>query len=225
MTQNSGTNGTVAFFRNPNLGATSQSCIMVGGNTIASDRTARFGFVDATNLADRAVSIGYHNRDMLTIRTTGLSINNLARFDYDEGTWTPTISIVGSLSVTYTAQEGWWRRIGKKVTVGFKLLYSYSYGVGVDYFFVQGLPTGLRQVLQEEVSQITIRGSFSGITNPYYVTLWRDGYNLPGVATFNGLTFTVGAYDGFGGYVTGAFQNGGTISNQQVWTTMTYLLP
>lgn len=171
------------------------------------------------------ISGNYYEK--MRLNTAGqLKLGSGAFFSYDEGTWTPTFeaSDMAGLSVTYSAQSGWYRRIGKQVTIGFKLLYNYTYFGGVSYAFIKGLPSGLRQELQEEVTQVTFRGTFSGITNPYYVTLWRNGYNLSGVNTFDGLTFTVGAYNS-GNYITGALVGGTPQSNQQVWSTITYMLP
>jgi hypothetical protein len=63
--------------------------------------------------------------------------------DYEEGTWTPTIT-GGYTSITYSSQSGWYRKVGSLVIVSGRLMFS---GTANSTFitmacpFVQG-PTG-----------------------------------------------------------------------------------
>ena len=138
VTQNTGADGTVAYFRNPNLGTTSQACIMVGGGVIANDRTARFGYVDSPNLAERRISLGYQGRDLMNIRTGGASCvgtftangnviaPNLTLSSYgpsnfyEHGTLTPTLAPKsGTANVSYTVRTGRFTRVGAMYTIHF----------------------------------------------------------------------------------------------------------
>ncbi len=59
--------------------------------------------------------------------------------DYEEGTWTPTITRTGG---TYANQGGRYTKIGRNVTCDFFLQSSvaHTYTSGTDYFTMEGLP-------------------------------------------------------------------------------------
>lgn len=60
--------------------------------------------------------------------------------DYEEGTWTPTMTFGGSATgVTYTTQIGRYTKIGRLVTIEGELLLS-SNGTGVGAALILGLP-------------------------------------------------------------------------------------
>lgn len=60
--------------------------------------------------------------------------------DYEEGTWTPTLSFGGaSTGITYTQQAGYYTKVGRQVTVGGHILLS-SRGSSSGYAAVGGLP-------------------------------------------------------------------------------------
>lgn len=52
-----------------------------------------------------------------TSDASGMTSELLA--DYEEGTWTPTVS--GGSGTTYTTQNGWYRKVGNLVVAGFEL--------------------------------------------------------------------------------------------------------
>jgi hypothetical protein len=59
--------------------------------------------------------------------------------DYEEGTWTPTV--FGSTTAgttTYTVQKGFYTKIGRVITITFKVAYSAATGTGS--FYMGGIP-------------------------------------------------------------------------------------
>lgn len=163
--------------------------------------------------------------DKMRVNTAGqLKLGNGDFFGYSEGTWTPTIDYTSAppTSITYTQQYGRYVVVGKTVTLTYSLKFSYGLGATGSYFLIRGIPANLALTTQEEVTQVCFRGNFAGITNPFYTTLWKNGYNLPGVAVFDGRTMTIGTYSS-GGYITGAYQAFGA-GGQEMWGTLTYTL-
>ena len=60
--------------------------------------------------------------------------------DYEEGTWTPSLTATGgSLSVTYTSRDGTYTKIGNLVTVRFRMRVS-SHSGGSGGYNIGGLP-------------------------------------------------------------------------------------
>jgi len=60
--------------------------------------------------------------------------------DYEEGTWTPTIT-AGYTSITYTSQTGWYRKVGSLVTFGGRIQFygtANSLGVSASAPFTMG---------------------------------------------------------------------------------------
>lgn len=159
------------------------------------------------------------------INTGGqLKLGNGDFFGYREGSWTPTIDYTSAAptSITYAEQYGRFTVVGKTVTLTYQLRFDYGLGATGSYFLIKGIPADLALTTQTEVTQSCFRGNFAGITNPFYTTLWKNGYNLPGVAVFDGRTMTIGAYNN-GGYITGAYQAFGA-GGQEMWGTLTYTL-
>ncbi len=174
--------------------------------------------------------------------TTRAEINTLGQlkigagsfFGYFEGSWTPEVRAIDSggggtvyspFGLSYTTQTGFYTVVGKTVTLTYQLDFNYSGVIGPSsqYCLIRGIPAGLEVTTQTEVTQSCFRGTFAGITNPFYSTIWKSGYTIPGVHTFDGRSFTIGVYNS-GNYLTGAFQLLGA-GNQQMWGTFTYTLP
>jgi hypothetical protein len=66
--------------------------------------------------------------------TASASSNANTLDDYEEGTWTPTVyggTTAGT--TTYTAQRGFYTKIGRAVTITFDVGYSAATGTGVLY--------------------------------------------------------------------------------------------
>lgn len=69
--------------------------------------------------------------------------------DYEEGTWTPSITAatVGDLSVTYTRQVGVYTKVGRLVTASFRITTSaFSHSTAANEIYVSGLPFTSRNV-------------------------------------------------------------------------------
>lgn len=61
--------------------------------------------------------------------------------DYEEGTWTPTISSSGASGFTFLDQNGWYVKIGRQVSIFFRVnVASLSSASGTSTVFVSGLP-------------------------------------------------------------------------------------
>lgn len=163
------------------------------------------------------------------INTSGqLKLGSGNFFGYSEGSWTPTADSTAAPgnkpSFTYSVQYGRYVVFGKQVTLNYRLRFSYGVNPGVQWLLITGIPSQIRfeTTVQETTAQM-FRATWGGLTNPINTTLWTNGYDLTGVNVFDGLTMTVGAYSS-GNYVTAAFLNGGA-SDQDLWGTLTYLLP
>lgn len=66
--------------------------------------------------------------------------------DYEEGTWTPTITFAtpGNLSVAYTTQSGTYTKIGRTVSINLLLVTSsFTHTTASGQFTINGLPFAL----------------------------------------------------------------------------------
>ena len=162
-----------------------------------------------------------------------MKLGSGAFFGYNEGTWTPEVRAIDSggggavytpFGLSYTTQTGFYTVVGKTVTLTYQLNFSYTgvSGPSSQYCIIRGIPANLALTTQTEVTQSCFRGTFAGITNPFYSTIWQNGYTLPSVTSFDGQTMTIGVYNS-GNYLTGAFQLLGA-TNQQMWGTFTYTI-
>lgn len=105
--------------------------------------------------------------------------------DYEEGTWTPTISFQtpGDLSVTYSNQVGSYTKIGNRVALqGFITTSAFTHTTASGYFYISGLP-------------------FSGTTTTYHQNF--------GAINFGGVTKA--GYTQFNPSIESGFPNGITI--------------
>lgn len=113
-------------------------------------RQASDGLVDRISIASNVTV----NTGNLVIGTSGKGIDFSASShaagmtsellsDYEEGTWTPTISYTtpGTLSVTYADQAGSYVKIGSQVTVWFGVtLSAFTKGTASGWLLIDGLP-------------------------------------------------------------------------------------
>ena len=62
--------------------------------------------------------------------------------DYEEGSWTPTISSTspGTLSVSYSVQTGWYTKIGRQVTAGFYITFTLTKGTAAGDIIIANYP-------------------------------------------------------------------------------------
>jgi hypothetical protein len=214
-------NGSVFIDRSP---ANTAEYRLYNGNAVTEWVMGQRSSSDHDFKVSTLVSGTYTTR--LTVTRTGqLRIGSGSLFGYEEGSWTPTIDYTAAAptSITYTRQYGRYNVMGKTVTLTYHLSFDYGLGATGSYFLIRGIPAGLALTTQTEVSQSCFRGTFAGLANPFYTTLWVAGGTLPGVTTFDGRTMTIGAYNA-GNYITGAYQALGA-SGQDMWGTLTYTLP
>lgn len=69
--------------------------------------------------------------------------------DYEEGTWTPTLSAVtvGNLSVGYSVRVGTYTKIGRMVTASCRVITSsFTHNTATDEMQIQGLPFSARSL-------------------------------------------------------------------------------
>jgi len=69
--------------------------------------------------------------------------------DYEEGTWTPTLSAttVGDLSVTYSSRVGTYTKVGRLVTAACRVITSaFTHTTAADDAQIQGLPFAARSL-------------------------------------------------------------------------------
>ncbi|MEG3883802.1 hypothetical protein QT971_06280 [Microcoleus sp. herbarium19] len=173
--------------------------------------------------------VGATETECFELRTDGairLGGNNF--FKYSQGSWTPiaqsTAPGASSPSFSYNVQYGRYVVVGQQVTLSYRLNFNYGGSLGAQWLLIKGIPAFLQ--LAGGIPEVTanmFRSNWSGLSNPIYTTLWINGYNLPGVNIFDGLSMTVGAYNS-GNYITGAFLSGGA-TDQDLWGTLVYNLP
>lgn len=103
--------------------------------------------------------------------------------DYEEGTWTPTLSAqtAGNLAVTYSSQIGFYTKVGRLVTVNFFITTSaFTHSTASDALIVSGLPF---TVFSDTGSFFFGSVEFQGIQKPNYTQvscapLWGNSYCL-----------------------------------------------
>jgi hypothetical protein len=72
--------------------------------------------------------------------TQSASANANTLDDYEEGTWTPALARVGASTLTYTLQNGNYVKIGKQVTVTFRVHINAVTTQGSSVNYVTNLP-------------------------------------------------------------------------------------
>jgi len=82
--------------------------------------------------------------------------------DYEEGTWTPTVSFSGaSTGITYNYNDGLYTKVGNLVTVGFSILLT-SKGSSTGSFWIEGLPfTSANSNVWNQAHPYAVRMSFA----------------------------------------------------------------
>jgi hypothetical protein len=107
----------------------------IGATTAA---TGRFTSVTATT---GNFVVGTSGQGIDFSATPGTGTSELLA-DYEEGTWTPVISVNGAGAVTFTATTatGSYVRVGKLVTITCFYEYTNIGSVGNDFAFMSGLP-------------------------------------------------------------------------------------
>lgn len=90
----------------------------------------------ATASAQNQLGLGTAN----TPTFAGINLGDENLNDYDEGTWTPTITSSGGGAASYTVQTGAYTRIGRQVFIYFSVTLSSKNTLGVGDLGFSGLP-------------------------------------------------------------------------------------
>ena len=115
------------------LGINQGEYLRVGGGTITG-RSLTFSSFDSSGLSgvshrmnvpntNGQLSFAVGGVDKVNVTNNGLTFNGdtaaaNALDDYEEGTWTPVIAAAGgSGSPTYSQRQGWYTKIGRKITI------------------------------------------------------------------------------------------------------------
>jgi hypothetical protein len=100
--------------------------------------------------------------------------------DYEEGTWTPTVNGYNSApTITYTSQTGTYTKVGRQVTVSFKIVVATSIG-GSGEILVAGLPftSGGEYVASMLTSGIDFGTSATQLTGRTESAAWIRLYGM-----------------------------------------------
>jgi hypothetical protein len=90
--------------------------------------------------------------------------------DYEEGTWTPTIegSTTNPSGLSYTIQDGRYRKIGGAVYISFRVRFSYTSGTGSGSLYIAGLPFTAANHIQPKN---TLQQDFLSFTGYEYIEM------------------------------------------------------
>ena len=92
--------------------------------------------------------------------------------DYEEGTWTPTLTALtaGDLAITYQYRQGTYRKIGKLVYVDFVIVTTaFTWTTASSYVLITGLPYTVTNTQNQGTGSFSV---FQGVTLPSgYTTL------------------------------------------------------
>lgn len=164
-----------------------QSLSMTLGYAQSSDNSMKFKYTYNNTTGLRTGNIGFCDVDALTFRNGdggsvagGLSIYGGAYFTYTEGSLTPSVVGIGVGATNINiVSSGAWCRMGKMVTVSFKI--SWTHDSGPSGFYL----TGLLPVSTTVYPEIHLDVDYCDITNiskPYYLQYSRTygGYVCAG---------------------------------------------
>jgi hypothetical protein len=114
------------------------------------------------------------------VQVPSANVNTLD--DYEEGTWTPSLTFVtpGTLVVGYTLQAGGYTKIGRSVNVCMGIITnSYTLGTASGNMRITGLPFAPNNA----TNQCNASLSFQGINKATYTSLAWVAINALGTAT------------------------------------------
>lgn len=136
-----------------------------GNNVLATAPT----LVGDVNLSTGNLVIGTSGKGIDFSATPGTGTSELLA-DYEEGTWTPslTINTPGNLSVTYSTQTGYYTKIGRLVTVSFQIETSaFTWTTASGVWRIGGVPF---LAASNTVYMNGAISAFQGITKANYTT-------------------------------------------------------
>lgn len=134
----------------------------IGSTTI----TKRWKMIDTGHFipnSDISYNLGSSSNQIQTTYSTQISFPSTQNpssdpntlDDYEEGTWTPGISFAGGTTgITYSAQVGWYRKIGSLVAFGARIVLT-SKGSSTGQAQVTGLPFATANVT-DQISAIAV---------------------------------------------------------------------
>jgi hypothetical protein len=114
---------------------------------------------------------------------TGGAVTSKTLSDYEEGTWTPSLSFAtpGDLSVAYSARTGQYQKVGNKVTVWFQITTStFTHTTASSYLRISGLPFNVGSVTQMDAGV----GWWTGVTKASYTDLGLRAESASATASF-----------------------------------------
>jgi len=167
--------------------------------TQASGNTAKFGIVSGSDIeisgtSNNDILFKRAGSEKLRITSSGLTFNGdtaaaNALNDYEEGTWTPSISTTsGGSSMTYSGStHGNYIKIGKYVQVYGMMQLTAKGNLQAGSLFVQGFPFTMANIAGEgQGGQITEFGGFSVNFNTPILAFTSSGRMLVRHTTTNG---------------------------------------
>lgn len=101
--------------------------------------------------------------------------------DYEEGTWTPTLTSTGGGAPTYTVQEGIYVKTGQNVTVAARLTISSK----------NTLAAGTLSLASFPFAAFASVNSLAGIDIPYFTGMTTSASRLSSVITANATSATM----------------------------------
>jgi len=162
--------GTEAMTGSLNIGGF--NIINVG--TITGTGTATFGALHVTGtstLDGQTTQGGLLNltSGQIAFPATQIPSSNVNTLDdYEEGTWTPTITFAtpGNLSVTYSQRQGVYQKIGNTVTLSFTIATSaFTHTTASGNARITGLPFNISGVNIAEIHGVLSWGQFTTVAS------------------------------------------------------------
>ena len=214
----SGTKSSSTYFRGDNSFATisagtaltgstnNQLTTVTGANAISGEANLTFDGTDLT-VATGNVVMGTSGKGIDFSATSGTGTSEILD-DYEEGTWTPSLNYAGTTTgVTHEVQNGYYTKIGNRVTVRFSCRVD-AKGSGTGHARFSGLPfTGVNAGWDEHAVNLFYDNTSDcwdlvgllGTThislyyhadagtgmNPAYKAQWTDDFQVFGEGTYS----------------------------------------
>lgn len=199
-------NGTGSRYLNITSGAGASAGILLGdsndtfdGGIVYDNSSQSMLFYSADSERMRIDSSGYLRLAGAGIQFNGDTAAANALDDYEEGTFTPTMS--GYSGVTYSSQIGHYTKIGRFVQVSFYMSIS-NIGTFTGNSFINGLPfsVGTTQAFATG-GQLNIMTALNVTRDEHFAGFYNGTTNLfiyskSGLTTYNGNNHQAGIYSG-----------------------------
>jgi hypothetical protein len=197
--------------------------------------SALSSFVTGAQIGDLCLSAPTGKRLMVggdLVAINRLSIQGGAFFDYQEGSWTPTVNGgAGSPpTINYVTQLGTWSRCGKMVTVSVLCVFTYnSFGPAVVKAYIGGLPLDIQVPATMKISpnQVGFNTKWDGVSAPVFVAIPYNTFTDAGGWQYDGRTIIWGGYDTVltNNFIQAAFiVTGSPSGNETISASFSYML-